>query len=51
MILWPETLAVVQKIIFHGSDIVFIPVQKETVWVRHRVLIIPSRNLEVLPEG
>ena len=51
MILWPETLAVVQKIIFHGSGIVFIPVQKETIWVSHRVLIIPIRNIEVFPEG
>ena len=40
-----------QEIICNVSDIGVGPVQKEPVWVRHRVLIIPSGNLEVFTEG
>ena len=51
MILCPETLAVVQEIVCHVSDLGVSPARKETVWVRHRVLIIPINNLEIFPEG
>ena len=40
----------VQESVCRGSDIVFRPVQKFSVWVMHIVLIILSRNLEVFPE-
>ena len=36
--------------ISHVSDIVFIPVQKVPLWIRHGVLITPSIHTEVLTE-
>ena len=50
MIFCTETLDLVQEIVTHRSDILIRPINKEPVWVSNRVLIIPIRNLEVLPE-
>ena len=44
-------MAVFQELVCHVRYLVVIPVQKYPVWVRHRVLIIPIRNIEVFPEG
>ena len=40
-----------QESVCHGSDLVVSSVNNEPVWVRYRVLIIPSNNIEVFPEG
>ena len=39
-----------QDIVCHGSGLVIIPVQKEPVWVRQKVLITPSSNNEDILE-
>ena len=47
----PETLAMDQEHVSHGSDLIVRLAQKDPVWVSHGVLIIPSRNIEVFPEA
>ena len=44
-------LDVVQELVHRGSIIVVSLLQKDTVWIRHIVIIIPSINIQVFPEG
>ena len=50
MIFWPKTSDVCQEPFYHIIDLVIRPVQKDPVLVGHRVLLIPSSNLEIFPK-